>query len=131
MEQIASSAVRSSVLMMITKGVSQRANESGKKEYDKNIQIINSKTELQKKPGESSKDSKNLDYRDIKAVVIPRENSENCNKLEVKSNEPNLENQKSLEHENIKLKKCNDSVKKRLLYLLNQVRLGIKKKIRI
>lgn len=91
MEQINSSVVRNSIFALIWMGVPQAINNLKQKKFDKNIQTVDSNVELCKKEDKFSKNSKNLDCLDIKTWAISSENGESCNKPEIKSNEPNLE----------------------------------------
>ena len=101
--------------------VPQLLGRSEQKECDKMGQAIGLNTEFDKKIDESLKNSKNLDRRDIKIGVVPYENSENCNKVEVKSNGSKLEDQKKFDDENIRLKERNNNLEKRVASLENQI----------
>lgn len=97
MEQINSSAVRNSIFALIQTDVPQGTRSLEKKEHNKNTQVIDSNTGFNKKVGDSLKNSRNLYGRNTGSVIDPCENSENCNKFEAKSNEPELEGKRNIE----------------------------------
>ena len=107
---------------MFQHGASQGLSRPEQEENNKKVQGIDLNTEFDKKIDESLKNSKNLDRRDIKIGVVPYENSENCNKVEVKSNGSKLEDQKKFDDENIRLKERNNNLEKRVASLENQIR---------
>ena len=106
---------------MFQHGASQGLSRPEQEENNKKVQGIDLNTEFDKKIDESLKNSKNLDRRDIKIGVVPYENSENCNKVEVKSNGSKLEDQKKFDDENIRLKERNNNLEKRVASLENQI----------
>ena len=106
---------------MFQHDASQELNRPEQEESNKKVQGIGPHAEFDKEVDESLKNSKNLDRRDIKIGVVPYENSENCNKVEVKSNGSKLEDQKKLDDENIRLKERNDNLEKRVTSLENQI----------
>lgn len=107
---------------MFQHDASQGLNHPEQDESNKKVQGIDLNTEFDKKINESLKNSKNLDRRDIKIGVVPYENSENCNKVKVKSNGSKLEDQKKLDDENIRLKERNNNLEKHIASLENQIR---------
>ena len=107
---------------MFQHGASQGLSRPEQEENNKKVQGIDLNTEFDKKIDESLKNSKNLDRRDIKIGVVPYENSENCNKVEVKDNGSKLEDQKKLDDENIRLKERNNNLEKHIASLENQIR---------
>ena len=107
---------------MFQHDASQELNHPEQEESNKKVQGIDLNTEFDKKIDESLKNSKNLDRRDIKIGVVPYENSENCNKVEVKSNGSKLEDQKKLDDENTRLKERNNNLEKHIASLENQIR---------
>ena len=106
---------------MFQHDASQRLNRPEQEESNKKVQVTVPHTEFDKKIDESLKNSKNLDRRDIKIGVVPCESSENCNKVEVKSNGSKLEDQKKLDDENTRLKERNNNLEKRVASLENQI----------
>ena len=107
---------------MFQHGASQGLSRPEQEESNKKVQGIDLNTEFDKKIDESLKNSKNLDRRDIKIGVVPYENSEDSNKIEVKSDGSKIEDQKKLEDENIRLKERNNNLEKRVASLENQIR---------